>query len=102
MVEMRLVGLEGRLKRARFGKEEEDASLVLMLIPRGEAIGDDEIAIVGASKFVCDVFIFYFLKWLNWGYLFFLFFFNIVGANRLYIEVRDNENSDVSMASFEN
>lgn len=99
MVEMRLVGLEGRLKRARFGKEEEDASLVLMLIPRGEAIGDDEIAIVGASKFVCDVFIFYFLKWLNWGYL---FFFNIVGANRLYIEVRDNENSDVSMASFEN
>jgi hypothetical protein len=30
------------------------------------------------------------------------FFFNIVGANRLYIEVRDNENSDVSMASFEN
>lgn len=55
MVEMRLVGLEGRLKRARFGKEEEAASLVLMLMPRGEAIGDDEIAIVGASNLVCDV-----------------------------------------------
>ena len=49
------MGLEERLKRARPG-EEEAASLVLMLMPRGEAIGDDEIAIVGASKCVCDTF----------------------------------------------
>ena len=55
MVEKRQVGLEERLKRARTG-EEEAASLVLMLMPRGEAIGDDEIAIVGASKCVCDTF----------------------------------------------
>jgi hypothetical protein len=47
---------------------------------------------------LCVMFLFFKMTKLRISF----FFFKIVVANRLYIEVRDNENSDVSMASFEN